>query len=145
MKNIIKATFKNIPEIVDLWYEVSIQAHSFISQEYWKANIQLMKKKYVPMSETYLFVDKGIILGFISLVDDYLAAIFVKSKNQGNGIGSSLIKYAKDHRTKLQLKVFCKNKKSIEFYQSKVFSIISQSKDEETGENEFVMQWHKSL
>ncbi|MCP4134761.1 MAG: GNAT family N-acetyltransferase [bacterium] len=133
----------DIPEIVDIWYEVSVQAHNFIPDDYWEANKEVMKSKYIPMSETYIAINGKIISGFISLVDEYLAAIFVKQEFQGNGVGSSLLKYAKELRNNLQLKVFCKNMKSVEFYKSKGFSVISESKDENTGENEFVMQWHK--
>ncbi len=133
----------DIPEIVDIWYEVSLQAHGFISSEYWRANKDQMSNKYIPMSETFQATDGENILGFISLLDDYLAAIFVKSEFQGRGIGSLLLNHAMSLRNNLQLKVFCKNAKSIEYYKSKGFSVISESKDNETGENELVMKWHK--
>ena len=67
----------------------------------------------------------------------------MKSKFQGRGIGSLLLNHAMRLRNNLQLKVFCKNIKSVEFYRSKGFSVISELKDNETGENEFIMQWHK--
>ena len=146
MKNIQihKIQEKDIPEIADIWYEVSLQAHNFIPGNYWKTNKEQMMNKYIPMSETYKATNGQQVLGFISLVDEYLAAVFVKSEFQGMGIGSSLINHAKNHRNSLQLKVFCKNKKSVSFYKSKGFLVISKSKDEETGENEFVMQWHNT-
>jgi putative acetyltransferase len=134
---------KDIPEIVDIWYEVSLQAHGFVSSDYWKKNKDQMSSKYIPMSETFQATDGENILGFVSLLDDYLAAIFVKSEFQGRGIGSLLLNHAMSLRNKLQLKVFCKNKKSVEFYKSKGFSVISESKDNDTGEDELVMQWHK--
>ena len=134
---------KDITEIVDIWYEVSLQAHAFVPSDYWKKNKDQMISKYIPMSETFKAADGGNILGFISLLDEYLAAIFVKSEYQDRGIGSLLLNYAMSIRNKLQLKVFCKNIKSVEFYKSKGFSVISESKDNETGEDELVMQWHK--
>ncbi len=134
---------KEIPEIVDIWYEVSLQAHAFVPNDYWKKNKDQMSRKYIPMSETFKATDGDNILGFISLLDEYLAAIFVKSEYQGRGIGSQLLNYAMSLRNKLQLKVFCKNKKSVQFYKSKGFSVISESKHNETGEDELFMQWHK--
>jgi len=133
----------DISEIVNIWYEASLLAHSFIPGNYWEKNKELMKTKYIPMSETYLAFDGETILGFVSLIDDYLAAIFVKPEIQCKNIGSLLLNHAKIHRNSLQLKVYCKNEKSVGFYKSKGFSIISESKDEETGENEFVMEWHR--
>lgn len=134
---------EDIPQIVDIWYEVSLQAHGFIPSEYWKEHKEQMSKKYIPMSETFKATDNDGILGFISLLGDYLAAIFVKSGSQGNGIGSRLLNYAMKIRNRLELKVYCKNQKSIEFYKSKGFIVVSESKDNDTGENEFTMEWHK--
>ncbi len=133
----------DIPEVVDVWYQASIHAHGFIPDSYWKANKELMKNKYIPMSETYIAKNGEKILGFISLMDDYLAALFVRPELQGRGVGSSLLNYTKNIRNSLKLKVFCKNEKSIEFYKSRGFSVSSESKDKETEENEFVMQWHE--
>ncbi len=138
-----KITELDIPEIVDIWYEASVQAHDFIPTSYWEANKELMKSTYIKMSETYLANNGKVAMGFISLIDDYLAAIFVKPEYQGNGAGSLLIRYAMEHHKSLQVKVYCKNIKSVEFYTWKGFSIVSESKDENTGENEFVMQWYK--
>ena len=123
--------------------EASIQAHSFIPEDYWNTNKALMASKYIPMSETYLATNEQEILGFVSLLNEYLAAIFVRPEFQGIGIGSFLLDYVKGIRNNLQLKIYCKNRKSIKFYKAKGFSIISKSEDEETGEIEFVMKWHK--
>ena len=133
----------DIPDIVDIWYEASLQAHGFIPAKYWKKNIKRMRNEYLPMSETFLAADGEMILGFVSLVDEYLAAIFVKPEIQGKNIGRLLLNHAKIHRSCLTLKVFCKNNKSIGFYEKNGFTVISESIDEETGEKEFVMQWHK--
>ncbi|MBN2695883.1 GNAT family N-acetyltransferase [bacterium] len=145
MKNIeIKKIIESdINEIVEIWFEVSLQAHDFIPSDYWEKNKTQMRVKYIPISETYKATDGENILGFISLLDEYLAAIFVKSEFQSRGIGTLLLNHAMNIRNNLQLKVFCKNRKSITFYKTKGFSIVSESKDNETGENEFIMQWEK--
>ena len=77
------------------------------------------------------------------LIDEYLAAIFVKPEMQGSGIGSSLLDYVKNLRYRLQLKVYEKNNKSVDFYKNKEFTITSKSIDKETGEPELVMEWNK--
>ena len=82
-----RITEKDIPEIIDIWYEVSLQAHGFIPSDYWRENKNQMSRKYIPMSETFQATDGENILGFISLLDEYLAAIFVKSEFQGGGGG----------------------------------------------------------
>ena len=134
---------EEISTIVELWYETSIEAHYFISKEYWKANKAEMKEKYIPNSETYVAEKDKNIAGFISLMDNYLAAIFVKPQEQGKKIGTTLLNYVKDLKKKLQLKVYSKNIKSFEFYKTNGFSVQSESVDESTGEKELLMEWVK--
>lgn|SRR5690554_1361962 len=144
MKNISirKATEKDIDELVEIWYKSSVIAHDFIPEDYWQKNKEEMKTKYLPDSEIYLSSVKNMLIGFIALVDDYLAAIFVLPELQGKGIGSLLLEQAKNHRNKLCLNVYKRNINSVEFYKSKGFSIVSESIDEATGEDEFLMEWN---
>lgn len=132
----------DITQVVDLWYETSILAHHFIAKTYWEKNKRSMEKKYLPMAETFVAWDGEEILGFISLVDHQLAALFVKPSWQGKGMGSFLLAYAKDLHKKLQLKAYKKNTKAVEFYKTKGFIILAESMDE-TGEKEFMMEWHR--
>jgi putative acetyltransferase len=129
--------------VVDIWYKASIQAHSFIPKKYWKDNKDLMKYKYLPTSDVYLAVKGMIVIGFIALVNNNLAAIFVEPELQGTGVGSLLIDYAKSILNVLQLKVYEKNNSAIQFYKNKGFKITSNSIDEETGEAELIMEWNK--
>lgn len=140
--NIQKMRTEDIKQVVDIWYEVSLKAHKFISEEYWKTNKELMRTQYLPMSETYTATINNKMIGFISLVNNYLAAIFIKHETQGKGIGTALINHAKDIRETLQLKVFVKNKLSVEFYKKNGFKIKSETNDSATGEKEFTMEWH---
>lgn len=138
-----KMEIADIDEVVDIWYEASIVAHNFIPKDFWDANRAVMKSTYMPMSEAYVFTEGEEILGFAALIDEYLAAIFVKPERQGRGIGSSLLSHVKNLRNHLQLKVYDKNKKSINFYRNKGFSVISESFDNDTGEHELIMEWTK--
>ena len=133
----------DIDVVVDIWYNASIQAHSFIPNKYWEENINLMKYKYLPISDVYLAVKVKAVLGFIALVNDNLAAIFVEPNVQGNGVGSLLLDYAKSIRNVLWLKVYENNNRATKFYKNKGFKIKSKSIDRETGEAELVMEWHK--
>ena len=106
----------DIAAVVELWYEISVQAHDFISSDYWKANKEVMTITYLPNSETYLVENDNKITGFVAMVDNYLAAIFVKSTEQGKGIGHQLLNYAKSLRELIQLKVYKKNIIAVQFY-----------------------------
>ncbi len=138
-----KLTPKDIETVVALWYKASVIAHDFIPRDYWNKNKEAMANKYLPNSETYLAIDDKKIAGFVSMVENFLAAIFVDNKIQGKGIGKKLLNFVKDTRTTIQLKVYKKNIKTVDFYKSQGFEIMFENKEEETGENEFLMEWKR--
>lgn len=143
MVKIRKMENKDVEILADLWLTTSLESHDFIPKNYWIRNRSLMVEKYLPNSEVYVADKNGIILGFIALIENHIASIFVDIKEQGKGIGRLLLNYAQNLRTELNLNVYQKNKKSIEFYKSKKFIIVSESVDKSTSEKEYVMQWYK--
>ncbi len=68
----------DIDQIIDIWLEASIEAHDFISSEFWKSKVKDMREVYIPSGETYVYEENGKIKGFASLFNDTLAAIFVR-------------------------------------------------------------------
>ncbi len=75
------------------------------------------------------------------MVDNYLAALFIDAKYQGEGHGKELLNYIKKRREKIQLKVYKKNNKAVIFYLRNGFVIKEELLDEETSEKEFLMEW----
>lgn len=132
-----------VSKLADLWLSTSLKAHDFIPAEYWIENRTLMEEKYLPNAEVYVAEDKDDILGFIALINNHVTSIFVDNKKQGKGIGSLLLNYAKTIRTELTLNVYQKKEKSVHFYNSKGFTILSETIDEPTNEKEFAMTWVK--
>ena len=133
----------NIAEVVELWYEASVKAHDFIPLKYWKDNKKAMAETYLPASETYLLLEHDNIVGFASLLDDFLAAIFIRTNMQGRGLGSHLLQYIMTIHTKIQLKVYCNNISSVSFYKRHGFRVLSEEIDKETNQKELLMEWSK--
>lgn len=133
----------DLDEIVELWYETSVKAHNFIPAGYWKANKEVMKIGYLPGSETYLAMNAGKIIGFISMKSDYLAGLFVKNDVQGKGVGTQLLEYIKQRQDVIRLNVYKKNTGAVRFYEKRDFNLVSEKIDEKTGESEYLMEWHK--
>jgi len=102
-----------------------------------------MAEKHLPQSETYIAVRNNEIVGFISMVNNYLAALFVKNDWQGKGIGTALLNFIKKKRKNIELKVFKKNSKSVNFYKQSGFTIIAEEVEENTHETELVMVWNQ--
>lgn len=130
-----------INKLVEIWYEGSLIAHDFIDKDYWKSQRMEMEEKYIPMSETYVVSNEKGVVGFISMIDNYLAALFIDVKHQGEGYGKRLLNFIKSQRENIQLKVYKKNNKAIDFYLKNGFVIKEELLDKLTAEEEFLMEW----
>ncbi len=104
-----------------------------------------MAKKYIPGSDTYVYVieENNEIRGFISMVDNYLAAIFVDKEFQSQGYGTKLLDYVKQQKDSIELKVFKKNSRACEFYLRNGFTIKQELDNENLKEEEYLMVWER--
>ena len=132
---------KDIDKIMGIWLESTIYAHKFISKEYWNENYNIVKDVYIPMSKTFVYEDNDDIRGFISVINNnFIGALFVEKNYQGQGIGKSLIDYAKNLYDNLSLAVYKENEKALEFYKKMGFKIISENINEDTNCVEYIMK-----
>lgn len=132
---------KDIDKIMEIWLESTIDAHKFISKEYWNENYNIVKDVYIPMSKTFIYEDNDDIRGFISVINnDFIGALFVEKNYQSQGIGKSLIDYAKNLYDNLSLAVYKENEKALEFYKKMGFKIISENINEDTNCVEYIMK-----
>ncbi|WP_121615435.1 N-acetyltransferase [Virgibacillus halodenitrificans] len=135
----------DIDTLVDIWYKGSLQAHDFIDSAYWESQIKEMKDKYIPMSETYVITEQTKIIGFVSMVEDYLAALFIDVAYQNNGAGKELLNFVKRQRNEIQLKVYKENLSAIRFYKKNGFIIKEELTDEPTNKQEYLMAWTRDI
>ena len=134
----------DINRVADIWLKTNLEAHDFISEQYWIGNYEAVKKM-LPQAEVYVYEDNKIIQGFVGVQDEYIEGIFVSGKMQSHGIGKALLDYIKNKKVKLQLSVYQKNSRAMSFYQREGFTIQSERLDEFTGEKEYVMEWNRSF
>ena len=134
----------DIDAVMQIWLNTNIQAHSFISQDYWKNNFDMVKEM-MPLAEIYVHeVDNANqIDGFIGLNNDYIEGIFIKEAAQSKGAGKQLLDHVKKVKSTLKLNVYQKNERAIQFYLREKFSIQSESLDSNTGEKELIMVWKR--
>lgn len=129
--------------VMQIWFDTNIKAHHFISRQYWIDNYEMVKD-ILPKKEIYVYEDDNTnqINGFIGLMDNYIAGIFVNKNNQSRGIGKQLLDYVKEIKETLNLSVYQKNIRAISFYQREQFIIQSEHIDND-NEKEFIMIWSK--
>ena len=132
----------DLDRVADLWLAANLQAHNFISSEYWRGN-QALVKELLPRAEVYVYEKGGEILGFAGLEGEYIEGIFVLPDMQSRGIGKSLVDFLKTKKGGLRLNVYQKNTRAIRFYEREGFQIQSEGLDEATGEQDYVMAWQQ--
>ena len=118
----------DINDIMRIWKNENIKAHSFIPKEYWENNYNYVKG-ILPNAEIYVYLIKENIVGFIGLSQNFIEGIFVDANNQCNGIGTLLLNKVKENRNVLSLNVYKNNKNAIKFYEKNNFKIIDEKID----------------
>ncbi|MDY4800994.1 MAG: hypothetical protein SO183_05075 [Fusobacterium mortiferum] len=68
---------KDLERVMEIWLESNIDAHSFIDKKYWEDNYEMVKE-ILPSAEIYLYEENKNILGFVGLMENYIAGIFVE-------------------------------------------------------------------
>ncbi|MCW2099696.1 UNVERIFIED_ORG: putative acetyltransferase [Pseudomonas psychrophila] len=131
----------DVDHILDLWLDASIKAHDFIPEAFWREQLGAMRDHYLPQAENFVLEDEGRVLGFMSLHENRLAALFVSSHAQGRGLGRKLLQEAKRLHTALELNVYRANERAIAFYRAGGFSTVAESYDPVTGQHELTMRW----
>lgn len=138
-----KLNINQLDEVMKIWIDTNIDAHNFIPKEYWLNNFDLVKQM-LPTADIYVFDENNIIKGFIGIMEQsYIAGLFVKKEYQGEGIGKKLIEYCKSKYEKLELDVFVKNEKALNFYYKNNFIVMDKKINEETKELEYTMLFNK--
>jgi putative acetyltransferase len=130
-----------LEEMVRIWYEASITAHSFIPASFWVLQKDSMKEKYLPLAENFIFEEERQLSGFISLVGERVCALFVAPEMQGRGIGRALLEHAKILKGRLSLRVYRENERALSFYKKCGFVAAGEEVDEYTGCVQILMEW----
>lgn len=94
-------------EVMQLWLNGNLDAHPFIEKEYWQANFQEVEKQLLD-AEVFVYEQDDQIKGFIGLMGNYIAGIFVDRNSRSTGIGQKLLDYVKDRHEALLLEVYQK-------------------------------------
>ncbi|HAE41261.1 MAG TPA: GNAT family N-acetyltransferase [Candidatus Riflebacteria bacterium] len=138
------ASAGEIDRMVDIWLSASIQAHNFISSDFWHKGAEDMRQKYLPTSENWVYCEGSRIIGFFSLQQNSLVALFVAPGRQNRGIGTLLLHKARQLRQSLSLTVYEENRNAIDFYCHHGFKVMIAQKDPHTGHSELLMEYSET-
>ncbi len=133
---------KDLDDVMKIWLDTNTNAHDFIPKSYWLDNYEEVRRM-LPDAEIFIYETDETIQGFIGLMDDYIAGIFIDSECQSQGIGKALLDQAKKVHSNLSLQVYKNNEGAVRFYIREGFRAILEQIDENTDETELVMTWVK--
>ena len=132
----------DLEAVMSIWLSANLEAHAFVDPEYWRGSCDAVKTM-IPQAEVWVSECENEINGFIGVVDDYIAGIFVDASARAAGIGSQLLDRARQDRKSLRLSVYKKNTAAVSFYRRRGFQIDKESVDPETAEPEYTMIWNR--
>ena len=79
---------------------------------------RFVRTRVIPTYETWVAVERGTVLGFLALHDDWVEQLYLLPGRTGEGIGSQLVALAKAQRPAgLQLWAFQSNVRALAFYE----------------------------
>lgn len=142
IRKLNEMTTKELDEIMLIWLKSNKEAHPFVSAKYWEDNVDVVREM-LPKSEIYVYETDKNIAGFVGLMGDYIAGIFVNSADRGKGIGKSLLDKIKNENDRLELSVYQKNEGAYSFYLREGFKVKEEALDEDNQEIEYLMTWTK--
>ncbi|MNC08828.1 putative N-acetyltransferase YjaB [compost metagenome] len=131
-------------ELIEIWLASTIQAHPFISENYWHESESIVRNVYIPQSATWVYQHQDKMVGFISVLDSlFIGALFVSEPFIGKGMGQSLMKHVKQIYPSLSLEVYQKNQRAVHFYHRQGFRIEESAWQNETRHPTWIMSWQE--
>lgn len=122
----------DINELIDTWREATSIAHPFMNDKFLDKEEINIRNIYLPNTKTWVYSSKTGLTGFISMMGNEVAAIFVRPENQGHGIGRLLMNYVLQFHDELEVEVFQENSIGRAFYERYGFKLIKEHLHDET-------------
>lgn len=117
---------KDNDEIMNVWYEASSLAHPFLKTSFVEKVKKDMREIYIPNTETWVYEENNAVIGFISMLENEIAGLFVMPNKHFKGIGTQLVNSVREFHNELEVEVFEKNVIGRAFYDKYGFTKIKQ-------------------
>ena len=131
----------DLDAVAAIWLDANREAH--VSSQQPLAGTFAEVRTALARAEVWVFETeaRAEISGFIGLLGDYIAGIFVRREARSGGVGRQLLDHVKTSRGQLRLQVYRKNLRAAAFYRREGFRVLEEGVDPETGEAELLMEW----
>ncbi|MEP1198677.1 GNAT family N-acetyltransferase [Tateyamaria sp.] len=120
--------------LVTIWRKASALAHPFLTADFIEAEAENLRSVYLNFARTWVIKVEGRVVGFVSVVEDALAGLFLDPAVHGRGYGRALVDAAVTHTGPLSVEVFEQNTIGRKFYTAYGFVGDDISVHEPTGQ-----------
>ena len=88
---------QDLATVLSIWLQGNLDAHPFVPVDYWRKNYALTAQ-LLPQAEVYVAEVHGQVVGFLGLMEELVAGVFVDRAHRGAGLGSALLRQAQERR-----------------------------------------------
>lgn len=134
---------EDIEPLLDVWYRASKVAHPFLTDDFLELERAQIQYLYIDQTETWIYEVENKLIGFVSMVEKDVAALFVDPLEHRKGIGHQLLNHVFQTREFLTVDVFKENEMAVKFYYKYGFKLVKEKMHEETGHLLFEMVLNK--
>ncbi|ELY3983477.1 N-acetyltransferase [Cronobacter muytjensii] len=128
--------------VLALWLASTTAGHPFIRPDYWRASLPVVRDVYLPGACTWVEEENHALRGFISVMHEkFIGALFVAPAWAGKGVGTALLTHVQSQYDTLNLEVYQKNTRAVNFYHARGFRIEESAWQEETRHATWIMRW----
>jgi putative acetyltransferase len=111
-----KYTDNDLDEVLSAWENASRLAHPFLTNKLIETTRKNIPVVLLPKADTWVYEREGVVVGFISLIGNEVAALFVQPAFHGTGAGRALVDKARELHGDLEVEVFEINTIGLQFY-----------------------------
>lgn len=116
----------DLDALIGVWRRASTVVHPFQTPAELDRDEDLIRKEYLPRTETTCALLASRVVGFSSLVGTRIVALFVDPNEHRRGIGSRLLSLANGRHGPLTVEVFADNGIGMSFYRRHGFEFLRE-------------------
>ena len=100
----------DIDAVIEIWFDASQVAHPFLQADFLAEERRKIRAIYMPAIETWVHATTESVDGFIGMMGNEVASLFVRPEKHGQGIGKELMDFVGQFHDELEVEVFKENR-----------------------------------
>lgn len=120
-----------VDELIEVWLAATILGQDFLPEEHWRAEEPLVREELLPLAETWVVVEEGSLVAFVSLLGPTIGGLFTHPHHQGKGHGRALFDHVAARHDELFIEVFERNEKAMSIYRR--WGFVDHERDTDPG------------